>query len=222
MRPAPTAGKRWLAAFLRNLVLWLILAGIFWGITTPIYNRMLLSWSAGLLHLAEHPKVTELLPRGNLDAYIQRLDFPPIKSLVFSFRVSDLHFPFILLVGMFLAVPRVPWRKRLANLGIALLISAAFDVVLVILYVKSCYANQLGGWSLDHYGAVARNVYGMGKHLFDLPLKLALPLVLWAGFYLPELREALAPGRPAATPPPPRPTGRSRRAPSQGGGGGSA
>ena len=46
-------------------------------------------------------------------------------------------------------------------------------------------ATQLGSWSLEHYGAFARNAYGLGKHLADLPFKLAFPLVLWTAFYWP-------------------------------------
>jgi hypothetical protein len=38
--------------------------------------------------------------------------------------------------------------------------------------------------SARHYGPVARNFWGLGKHLLDLPLKLGLPLLLWAAFYL--------------------------------------
>jgi hypothetical protein len=177
----------WVAAFIRNTLLWIIPIAVVWTLASPIYNRMLLTWSGGVLHLFEHPRVTELLPKDAQDAYIQRLDFPPTKSLVYAFRESDLHFPLILLGALFLGVPRVPWKERLANLVIAVLITAAFDVVLVFFYVKSCYANQLGDWSLTHYGAFARNFYGMGKHLFDLPLKLALPVLLWALFYFPRL-----------------------------------
>ena len=59
--------------------------------------------------------------------------------------------------------------------------------------MKFFYATQLGQWSTEHYGPFARNFWGMGKHLLDLPVKLALPLVLWCGFYLRDLL-----GRPAS------------------------
>ena len=37
--------------------------------------------------------------------------------------------------------------------------------------MKFVYATQLGAWSLAHYGAFARNFWGLGKHLLDLPFK---------------------------------------------------
>jgi hypothetical protein len=193
---APAAAEPALTPSLlvRNTLLWLLPVAVVWVLATPFYNRLLLRSSASLLHLAEHPAVTELPPKDANDAYVERLDFPPAKSLVFAFRVTDLHFPSILLGALFLGVPGIPWRVRLRNLGIAAAVTVVFDVVLVVVYVKSCYANQLGAWSLAHYGPVARNLYGLGKHLLDLPFKLALPLLLWAGFYLPHL---LAARRPA-------------------------
>jgi hypothetical protein len=196
-RPPRSTGSRWTRALIRNTLLLLIPVTVVWLLATPVYNRMLLSWSAGILHVFEHPRVTELPPRDPHHAYIQRLDFPPAKSLVFSFRVSDLHFPLILLGALFLAVPKVPWRERLANLGLAVFATALFDIALVILYVKFCYSNQLGAWSLAHYGVAARNLYGLAKHLFDLPFKLALPLLLWCGFYLPRMRSEMESERPA-------------------------
>ena len=54
-------------------------------------------------------------------------------------------------------------------------------------WVKFAYATQLGAWSAAHYGPFARNFWGLGKHVLDLPVKLALPFALWAGFYLRQL-----------------------------------
>ena len=54
-------------------------------------------------------------------------------------------------------------------------------------WVKFIYATQLGSWSLEQYGALTRNVWGMGKHVLDLPVKLGLPLLLWAVSFWEEL-----------------------------------
>jgi hypothetical protein len=191
MARTPAEGRSWIRAFIRNTLLCIIPVTILWVIAAPVYNRLLLSWASGVLHVFEHPNVTALLPKDSQDAFIQRLDFPPAKSLVYAFRITDIHFPLILLVSLFLGVPRISWRERLSNLLIAFFATAFFEVILVVLIVKSCYANQLGEWSLAHYGDVARNVYGMGKHLFDLPLKLGLPFLLWSTFYLSALLTAI-------------------------------
>jgi hypothetical protein len=66
-------------------------------------------------------------------------------------------------------------------------VSACFQVLLVLFWVEFTYTTQLGTWSLEHYGAFARNFWGLGKHLLDLPIKLALPFILWAAFYLGRL-----------------------------------
>jgi hypothetical protein len=157
---------------------------------------VLLRSAGGILAVCEHPAVTDLPAKGDHDAYVVRRDFPPAHSLVYPFRVSDVHFHLLLLGALFLAVPGIPWRERLGNLAVAVLITFAYDVLLVIFIVESTYATHLGAWSLAHYGAFARNFYGLGKHLLDLPFKLALPLVLWCAFYLPRLRAA----SPTATP----------------------
>jgi hypothetical protein len=194
--PPPPPPRRWTALLIRNTLLWMVPVAVAWWLATPVYNRVLLRSAGGILYLCEHPAVTDLLAKGDLDAYVVRRDFPPAHSLVYPFRVSDVHFHLLLLGALFLAVPGIPWRERLRNLAAAVLITFAYDVLLVVFIVESAYATRLGAWSLAHYGAFARNFYGLGRHLLDLPFKLALPLLLWCAFYLPRLRAA----SPAAAP----------------------
>jgi hypothetical protein len=183
----PPARRSWAALLIRNVLLWLVPVGLLWGLLTPAYNRFLLGSAENLLHLTESPNATNLPRLDRHRAYVQRRDFPPAKSLVRQFRVTDLHFHFLLLGALFLAVPGIPWRQRLENLGWASLITIFFDIFLLFFFVKSVYATQLGDWSLAHYDPFARNAYGLAKHLLDLPFKLALPLLLWAGFYLERM-----------------------------------
>ncbi len=170
---------------IRNVLLWLLPVWSLWALATPAYNRFLLAAGANLLHLGERPPVTVFHLSGAHDATIERRDFPPGRTLVGpGLRVTDLHFHFVLLGTLFLAVPGAPLRRRLENLGWAALATVSFDIALVFLYVKFIYATQLGSWSLAHYGPLSRNLYGLAKHLLDLPGKLALPVAIWAGFYL--------------------------------------
>lgn len=179
--------RRWTYRLVRNTVLWLLPVGLVWALLTPSYNAFLETAGENLVRLLESPNVTRLDLSDQHTAAIARLDFPPQREVVSSFRLTDLHFPTILLGALFLAVPGVRWQERLSNLGVALVVTAVFHVVLVLFWVKFVYATQLGGWSLEHYGAFARNFWGLGKHLLDLPVKLALPLLLWAGVYLDRL-----------------------------------
>lgn len=178
--------------FIRNLLLSIVPVAVVWLLITPFYNRFLAASAQNLLHLVESPNVTELVsaPQGDGYYFILRNDFPPAKRRVYSLRVTDIHFHLLLLAVLFLAVPRVPWRQRLGNLGWALLVAVFFHILLVFFWVKFAYATQLGSWSLANYGAFARNFYGLGKHLLDLPFKLAFPLALWAAFYYRQLLPA--------------------------------
>lgn len=178
----------------RNVLLWLLPAAVLWIGMTDFYNRFLTISAQNLLHLAESPNVTELHKYAKDDNYvtIHRRDFPAAKSQVYSVRVTDLHYHLVLLFALFLSPPGVPWRQRLANLGWALLVAVFFHLVLFFFWVKFAYATQLGAWSVESYGAFARNFFGLGKHLLDLPFKLALPFALFIAFYLPQLRPSAA------------------------------
>jgi hypothetical protein len=192
---AKSPRRSWTFRFIRNALLLLVPVALVWTLLTPFYNRLLLGTAKNLVRLAESPDVTDLLPRDDHFAYISRRDFPPSRSLVHSFRVTDVHFPVVMLVALFLAVPDVPMRKRMESLGFALLITVFFQLFLILFYVKATYAAGLGAWSLSHYGAFARNFWGMGRHLLDLPIKLALPFLLWAGFYYEEFLRARSSAR---------------------------
>jgi len=179
------------AALVRRTVLWIVPVALVWLALTPIYNRFLEVAGQNLLHLVlESPNVTRLVPKDAHYALIVRSDFPPSRDVVSSFRVTDLHFPVILLAALFLGTPGLTWRRRLADLGTALLIMAFFHLTLVVFWVQFTYATQLGSWSAEHYGTFAQNAWGLGKHVLDLPVKLAFPLILWAAFYLDRLLPA--------------------------------
>lgn len=189
--PAKAPPKSWGLLLIRNALLWLVPVALLWTLLAPVYNRFLLGSAENLVRWTESPNVTALPRKDSHFAFIQRLDFPPSRSLVHSFRVTDVHFHLVMLGALFLAVPRISWRRRLENLGWALLITIFFDIFLVFLYVKFTYATQLGAWSAAHYGSFARNFWGLGKHLFDLPFKLTLPFILWVAFYLGDLMTQL-------------------------------
>jgi hypothetical protein len=185
----------WAGRLVRNVLLWVIPAWVAWTLLTPVYNRFLVVAAENLLQITESPNASDLYLRGKHDAFVQRRDLPPARSLVHAFRVTDVHFHLVLLAALFLAVPDVPWGKRLENLGWAALVTVFFDLFLCFFVVKAAYATKLGPWSLSHYGPFARNAYGLVRHLLDLPFKLGLPLLLWSGFYLGRMMEEMERGR---------------------------
>jgi hypothetical protein len=140
----------WAGQLVRNVLLWTIPAWAAWTLLTPVYNRFLVVAAENLLQISESPNATDIYLRGRHDAYVQRRDFPPAKSLVHAFRVTDVHFHLVLLGALFLGVPGVPWRKKLENLGWAVLVTVFFDLFLCFFVVKAAYATRLGAWSLAH------------------------------------------------------------------------
>ena len=128
----------------RNLLLLIVPVAVVWYLVTPTYNRLLLGGAQTILHWTESPDVTNLLPKDGQSAYVQQRDFPPKKSLVHAFQVTDVHFHLILVATLFLAIPKIPWRRRLENFAWAIGITIFFDILLVFLIVKSAYATGLG------------------------------------------------------------------------------
>ena len=193
-RRAAGAGGPWALRLARNLVIAGIAAALAWMLVTPFYNLFLTKAAERLTRLGERPPVTRIELSQGQDGLISRAD-SRVRGLPYALRVTDIHFPLVLLFALFLATPDVDRRERLEALGYALLITVCFDVVDLFFWVKFVYATQLGPWSLRHYGPLARNIWGFGKHLLDLPVKLALPFALWAAFYLRRLT-----GEPAVEP----------------------
>ncbi|NJL27541.1 MAG: hypothetical protein HC897_06400 [Thermoanaerobaculia bacterium] len=180
----------WYGRFVRNLLLAFVPVVVVWALVTPFYNVFLTRATENLVRMTESPRVTRLEVRKTHYFVITRTDFPTAKGFLESVRITDAHFPLLMLGVFFLAVPGVAWKRRLQNLGWGLLISVFFHIVLLLFWVKFVYSTQLGAWSLEHFGPFARNFWGLGKHLLDLPFKFALPFALWAAFYLGDLLEA--------------------------------
>jgi len=178
----------------RNVLLLLPAAVALWLAVAPVYNRMLVNGGELLLHLGESPNQTRVYLREGRYAMVVRHDVSGGQRFVAELTLADLHFNLILLVALFLAPPGVPWARRWRRLGLAALAGLAFHLALIVFRIESVYALELGEWSARHYGPVARNFWGLGKHLLDLPLKLGLPLLLWATFYL----RLVLPARPEA------------------------
>lgn len=156
---------------------------------TPFYNRFLALSGERLTRAGEFPAVTRLYIQETHQVLVTRSDLSGKQGFVYRFRITDLHFTLALTVALFLAVPGITRRRRFENLGWALLLSVVFHILVVFFFVKFVYSTQLGAWSNEHYGPIAQNLWGFGKHLLDLPLKLALPFILWTGFYFEDFQQ---------------------------------
>lgn len=179
--------RGWALRLARNLAFTAPLAMAAWLLVSPFLSLFVVKAGERLTRLFERPAVTRIeLSRGE-DALITRADTRAQGHLPYGVRVTDVHFPLVLLIAIFLATPDVAAGERFANLGYAILIVMFFFIIDLFFWVKFAYATQCGAWSVAHYGPFARNFWGLGKHILDLPVKLALPFALWAAFYLRQL-----------------------------------
>lgn len=183
-RQPPLDRKQWANRFVIGILLWMIPAAAAWLVLTPIYNPFLTKATENLVRLTESPSVTQLLDKPPHYFVITRLDVPSAKGFLSSVRVTDTHFPMVMMLAFFLAVPGVPWKKKLENLAWAFLLLIFFHILSLFLWVKFVYAIQL---NMEGYSAFERNFWGLAKHLADLPFKLGMPLMLWAAFYIRQL-----------------------------------
>jgi hypothetical protein len=184
--PSPTP-RSWASRFTLRLLVWIIPVFLVWSGLTGFYNRFLTVSAQNLARLTESPDATDLLPVDRHYVSVNRLDFPPAKTNLYRVRVTDIHFHLLLLGVLFLAIPDVPWKRRLSSLGWAWLVAVFFQIGDLFLWVKFVYATQLGDWSAANYGAFGQNFWGLAKHVVDLPLKLALPFALWMAFFYRDL-----------------------------------
>ena len=179
--------RGWAVRLARNLAFTAPIAMLLWLLASPFLSLFIAKAAERLTRLVERPAVTRIELSQGEDALISRADTRAGGRLPYGVRVTDIHFPLVLLIAICLATPDVAAGERFANLGYALLIILFFFIVDLFFWVKFAYATQLGAWSAAHYGPFARNFWGLGKHVLDLPVKLALPFALWAAFYLRQL-----------------------------------
>ncbi len=166
--------------FALRAILWLIPVAVVWVIVTPMYNRFLITAAENLVRITERPSVSRLAIEGKHHTIAARTDLSQPAGKV---RVTDIHFPLLMLGAFFLAVPGVSIKVRMGKLGWALLISVFFHLISLMFWVKFLYATQQGAWSAANFGPFAQNFWGLGKHLLDLPFKFSWPLVLWVAFF---------------------------------------
>lgn len=176
----------WFGRLVRGLTLWLPATFAVWWLLVPLYNPFVAEAGESLARLTEQPSVTTVQMRDRHYALVDRVDAPS-RSLPYAVRLTDIHYPTVLFAALCLAVPGAPWKRRLGALGTGLVFLAVFHVVDFFFWIEFVYATQLGSWSLQQFGPWARNAYGLGKHVLDLPVKLGLPLMLWVVSFWPEI-----------------------------------
>ncbi len=176
--------------FLKGLAIWLIPVVLVWLLVTPYYNLFLTTATNNVLRLSEIGNKTSVRRHDDHHLLINRTDLKLKTSTghVGSVRVTDVQFNSLLMALLFLAVPGVPFKRRMQALGWAMLALVFFHIILLFFWVKFTLATQLGSWSSENFSSLWQNFWGLGKHLLDLPFKFAMPLVLWVVFFFDKIR----------------------------------
>jgi len=179
MLSRPSDGS--LGRFLRRLPLAVVVAAGLWYAGKHPYN-VALCWAAeGAARQTEHPRAALVQPDGD-HAILGRTDLRSDSGRL-RLSLTQIHFNFIPLVALVLALPGALARGGWKQLAYALPILMLSHLLALVVQLRCFYAFSLGEWSAANYSTLARNLYGGLRYFFDLPVTFCLPLLLWVGAF---------------------------------------
>jgi hypothetical protein len=158
----------------------LLVAMLLWLAIRPALDWGTSSLAQVLIRAFEYPRVTRLVVDDHR-AVVQRSDFRS-DSKIPTVSLTETHFNTIVLLTLYLALPK-PWsRKQLELLFMGWCILYVTQTLNLYLHVKCIYAFSLGEWSIANYSRVAQNFYGFFRYFTDLPGRFGFPFVIWLTF----------------------------------------
>jgi hypothetical protein len=166
--------------FLRRLPATLIAAIVVWLLLRPAIDWAVAGIAQTLVRSFEHPKVTRLVVHNHW-VQMRRTDFRS-DSTVPTVSMTEVTFNTIVLLALYLALPRPFSRRQLEALFMGWCVLILCQSVNLVFHVKALYAIGLGEWSQHHYSEFARNVFGFGRYFTDLPGRFSFPFLIWLGF----------------------------------------
>jgi hypothetical protein len=178
--PSGIVVKNATQVFLRRLPVTLIAAVIIWLILRPAIDTMVAGLAQTLIRAFEHPRVTRLVVEDHR-AQMRRTDLRS-DSKVPSVSMTEVTFNTIVLLALYLALPRPFSRKQLERLFMGWCVLCFSQSINLLFHVKTLYAMGLGEWSQHHYSDFARNIFGFGRYFTDLPGRFSFPFLIWLGF----------------------------------------
>jgi hypothetical protein len=166
--------------FLRRLPVTLIAAIIIWLLLRPVIDWAVAGLAQTLIRSFEYPRVTRLVVQDH-HAQMRRTDLRT-DSKVPTVSMTEVTFNTIVLLALYLALPRSFSRRQLERLFMGWCVLYLCQSVNLVFHVKTLYAMGLGEWSQHHYSDLARNVFGFGRYFTDLPGRFSFPFLIWLGF----------------------------------------
>ena len=166
--------------WLRRLAVGLAAGILVWGIARPALDAVVTGGAEILLRAFEVPRVTRMVAVDHR-AEVRRADFRSDSALP-TVPLTPVHFNTVVLIALYLSLPRPFSRRRLERLLMGATVLYLTQVLNVWLHVKWIYATGLGEWSLAHTSDLWRNVVGFLRYFADLPGRFAAPVVIWLAF----------------------------------------
>ncbi len=175
-----TAGRPPYLQFLFRLPLALCIGMAVWLVLRPVIDRAVAGLAQTLIRAYEYPRVTRLVVDDHR-AQVRRSDFRT-DSQIPTVPLTEITFNTIVLLALYLALPRPLSRRQLERLFMGVCVLYLTQALNLLFHVKTLYAMGLGTWSQQHYSDLARNVYGFWRYFTDLPGRFSFPFLIWLGF----------------------------------------
>jgi len=166
--------------FLIRLPLALCIGMAVWLVLRPAIEPAVAGLAQTLIRSYEYPRVTRLVTDSH-QVQVRRSDFRTTSQIP-AIPLTEITFNTIVLLALYLALPRPLSRRQLERLfmgGCVLYLTQALNL---LFHVKTLYAMGLGEWSQQQYSDLARNAYGFLRYFTDLPGRFSFPFLIWLGF----------------------------------------
>jgi len=180
-------------SFLKRLPLTLLVAMVVWLLLRPVLDTAVSGFAQLLIRSFEYPRVTRLVVEDHT-AEVHRADFRTDSGIP-AIPLTEKHFNTIVLLALYLALPRPFSRRQLERLFMGWCILYLSQTMNLLFHVKCLYALSLGEWSLQNYTDFSRDFYGFWRYFTDLPGRFSFPFLIWLGFnwdFVIQLLEPIA------------------------------
>jgi hypothetical protein len=153
---------------------------VIWLLVRPALDVAVAGFSQTMIRAFEYPRVTRLVAEDHR-VQVHRSDFRS-DSRIPTIPLTETNFNLIVLLALYLALPRPFSRHQLERLFMGLCILYLTQAMNLLFHVKTLYAMGLGEWSQQNYSDFARNFFGFWRYFTDLPGRFSFPFLIWLGF----------------------------------------
>jgi hypothetical protein len=181
-------------SFLKRLPLTLVVAMAVWLLLRPVLDTAISGFAQLLVRSFEYPRVTRLVVDDH-NAEVYRSDFRTDSGIP-AIPLTEKHFNTIVLLALFLALPKPFSRRQLERLFMGWCILYLTQTMNLFFHIKCLYALSLGEWSLQNYSNFSRDFYGFWRYFTDLPGRFSFPFLIWLGFNWDLVNQLLQPAEP--------------------------